>query len=69
MIDLDVVAYDMFDLQPLSEYELYIKNFGSEDTRQVSYCLYEVCGFVTSCVVSMECLGYVVCGMGSVQRG
>ena len=36
MIDLDIVAYDMFELQPLSEYELYIKNFGSEDARQVS---------------------------------
>ena len=36
MIELDIVGYDMFELPPLSEYELYIKNFGSEDARQVS---------------------------------
>ncbi len=44
MIDLDVVAYDMFDLQPLSEYELYIRNFGSEDTRQVHTYSMCICG-------------------------
>ena len=36
MIDLDITVYDMFDLPPLSEYEVYIKNFGSDNTRQVS---------------------------------
>ena len=36
MIDLDITVYDMFDLPPLSEYEVYIKNFGSDNTCQVS---------------------------------
>ena len=35
LIDLDVVAFDIFDLPPLNEYELYIKNFGRSDTKQV----------------------------------
>ena len=35
LIELDIVTYDLFDLPPLSEYEVYIKNFGSNDTRQV----------------------------------
>ncbi|XP_020612884.1 WD repeat-containing protein 60-like, partial [Orbicella faveolata] len=34
LIDLDVAAFDIFDLPPLNEYELYIKNFGRSDTRQ-----------------------------------
>lgn len=34
LIDLDVVAFDIFDLPPLNEYELYIKNFGRSDTKQ-----------------------------------
>ena len=40
MIELDIVSFDLFELQPLTEYELYIKSFGMEDTRQVSWaCL------------------------------
>ncbi|XP_064595418.1 cytoplasmic dynein 2 intermediate chain 1-like [Liolophura sinensis] len=35
MIDLDVASYDMFDLPPVKEYDLYIRNFGRSDTRQV----------------------------------
>ena len=35
MIELDIVSHDMFDLPPLSEYELYVKKFGADDTRQV----------------------------------
>ncbi len=35
MIELDIVVYDMFDLRPLSEYEVYVKKFGVDDTRQV----------------------------------
>lgn len=34
LIDLDVAAFDIFDLPPLNEYELYIKNFGRSDTKQ-----------------------------------
>ena len=36
LIDLDVAAFDVFELLPLKEYELYIKNFGRSDTKQVS---------------------------------
>ena len=36
MIELDFVSHDMFDLPPLSEYELYVKKFGADDTRQVN---------------------------------
>ena len=36
MIELDVVAIDLLDLQPLSEYELYMRSFGAEGTRQVA---------------------------------
>lgn len=35
LIDLDVVVFEMFDLPPMNEYELYIKNFGRSDTKQV----------------------------------
>ena len=30
-----MVIFNMLDISPLSEYELYMRNFGSEDTRQV----------------------------------
>lgn len=36
MIELDVVTIDLLDLQPLTEYELYMRSFGAEGTRQVS---------------------------------
>ena len=42
MIELDIVSHDMFDLPPLSEYELYVKKFGADDTRQVNQG-YAVC--------------------------
>lgn len=35
MIDLDVASYNMFDLPPVKEYDLYIRNFGRSDTTQV----------------------------------
>jgi hypothetical protein len=38
LIDLDVVVFEMFDLPPMNEYELYIKNFGRSDTKQVYHC-------------------------------
>lgn len=34
LIDLDVAVFDIFELPPLNEYELYIKNFGRSDTKQ-----------------------------------
>ncbi len=39
MIELDIAVYDMFDLPPLSEYEVYVKKFGTGNTRQVSKTL------------------------------
>jgi hypothetical protein len=35
MVDMDVAIYDIFDLPPMNEYELYIRNFGSSNTVQV----------------------------------
>lgn len=34
LIQLDVVSFDLFDMQPLSEYDRYIRNFGQSGTRQ-----------------------------------
>lgn len=36
MIELDLVSYNMFNLSPLTEYEVYVKKFGSDDARQVA---------------------------------
>ena len=36
LIELDVVMYDILDLPPLNEYELYIRNYGTSNTVQVS---------------------------------
>ena len=36
MIELDVVSVDLFDLQPLSEYEVYMRSYGSMGTQQVA---------------------------------
>ena len=37
MIELDVVSIDIFDLPPLTEYKLYIRNFGNSNAVQ-TYC-------------------------------
>ncbi|XP_048236481.1 cytoplasmic dynein 2 intermediate chain 1-like isoform X3 [Haliotis rufescens] len=34
MIELDVARYDMFDLPPVKEYEMYIRSFGRSNTKQ-----------------------------------
>ncbi|XP_046582184.1 cytoplasmic dynein 2 intermediate chain 1-like isoform X1 [Haliotis rubra] len=34
MIELDVARYDMFDLPPVREYEMYIRSFGRSNTKQ-----------------------------------
>ena len=36
LIELDIVAYDMLNISPLSEYEVYVKKFGSDDARQAA---------------------------------
>ncbi len=36
MIELDIVEFTLFDLPPLSEYELYVKKFGSDTSRQMA---------------------------------
>ena len=35
IIELDRVTFDLFHLPPLTEYELYVKKFGADNTRQV----------------------------------
>ena len=35
MIELDTVYYDLFDLPPVREYDLYIRSFGRSNTKQV----------------------------------
>ena len=50
LIDLDVAAFDIFDLPPLNEYELYIKNFGRSDTKQVTYRF--LCTYTLRCTSS-----------------
>ena len=37
MVELDVSIYDIFDLPPMNEYDLYIKNFGLSNAVQVYY--------------------------------
>ncbi|KAH9514333.1 WD repeat-containing protein 60 [Bulinus truncatus] len=34
LIELDVSKFDMFDLPPVKEYDLYIRSFGRSDTKQ-----------------------------------
>ncbi|KAL4229411.1 WD repeat-containing protein 60 [Mactra antiquata] len=34
MLDLDYASFDIMDLPPVNEYDLYIRAFGSSDTRQ-----------------------------------
>ena len=33
---MDIVSIELLDVQPLSEYELYMRSFGTEGTRQVA---------------------------------
>ncbi len=34
MIELDVVSVDLLDLPPLTEYELFVRHFGTSNTTQ-----------------------------------
>ncbi|BFZ22367.1 hypothetical protein BsWGS_25406 [Bradybaena similaris] len=34
LIELDVASYDLFELAPVKEYEMYIRSFGKSDTKQ-----------------------------------
>jgi len=38
---LDVRSIDLFDMPPMTEYELYMKRFGSSDSRQVRFVVYD----------------------------
>jgi len=40
MIELDQTWCDILDLPPVNEYDLYIRSFGSTNTRQVGLLLY-----------------------------
>jgi hypothetical protein len=35
MLELDFASFDIMDMPPVNEYDLYIRAFGSSDTRQV----------------------------------
>lgn len=35
LIELDCSNFDMFDMPPVNEYDLYIRSFGRADTQQV----------------------------------
>eukprot|EP00795_Rhopilema_esculentum_P014037 gene14037-5015_t len=43
LIELDVVAMDLFELQPLNIYEVYMKSFGRTNTEQVAVQTNEDC--------------------------
>ncbi|KAJ3103492.1 WD repeat-containing protein 60 [Phlyctochytrium planicorne] len=36
LVEFDVAFYEIFDLQPMTEYDLYIRSFGSMNSRQAS---------------------------------
>ncbi|KAJ8306901.1 hypothetical protein KUTeg_014985 [Tegillarca granosa] len=36
MIELDVASFDLFDMPPVKEYDLYIRSFGRTDTTQTN---------------------------------
>ena len=36
MLELDFTSFDILDLPPVKEYDLYIRAFGRSDTRQVN---------------------------------
>lgn len=41
LIDLDFsMTFTVLDLPPVSEYELYIRNFGNANTKQVSSLMF-----------------------------
>ena len=51
------MAYDMLNISPLSEYEVYVKKFGADDTRQVGVQSGEDCMEVevqTEAILSSE---------------
>ena len=60
MIELDIVSHDMFDLPPLSEYELYVKKFGADDTRQVSQMPQHLASICSEHSYTCVCM-YIVC--------
>ena len=35
IIEFDVAAYDLFDMPPVKEYDMYIRSFGGTNTKQV----------------------------------
>jgi len=47
-IDFDIVDYVIFDHPPMTEYELYIRNFGNSNTVQVAVPPVGILAFITS---------------------
>ena len=39
LIELDTAHFDMFDMPPMGEYELYMCSYGRSNTTQVRFCL------------------------------
>jgi len=37
MIEFDVTEYDIFDMPPVTEYTIYMRSFGSSNTKQVHH--------------------------------
>ena len=35
IIDLDIASFDLFDMPPVKEYDLYMRSFGRSNTKQV----------------------------------
>lgn len=46
LIDLDFsTTFSLLDLPPVNEYDMYIRNFGTANTKQVSVCVCCLCCF------------------------
>ena len=40
MIEFDIASFDLFDMPPINEYELYMRSFGRTNTIQVCYFIF-----------------------------
>lgn len=64
LIELDYsTTFSILDLPPVNEYDMYIKNFGSANTKQV--CLLYFFTSRTTCF--KEALTFITCSNSSVQ--
>ena len=57
LIAIDVMAADMFELNPLTEYDFYMRSFGNSNTRQVIHATRPdqlTCNFMVLVVTSLK---------------